>query len=190
AYRGAQGVPADEPNQVAGIIEIEDDERQIVVATHYDCRRVHYAQLVGQDLIVREAAVANGIRILHRIGRIDAVDLRRLDQHIRADLDRAQARRGIRREERIAGTGGEDHDPPLLEVPDRAAANVILADLVDLQRGHRAGGDAAPLERILQRERIDDRREHAHVIGRHAIHAGLGKPRAAKDVAAADHETD
>jgi len=28
------------------------------------------------------------------------------------------------------------------------------------------------------------------VIGRHAIHAGLGKPRAAKDVAAADHETD
>jgi hypothetical protein len=38
--------------------------------------------------------------------------------------------------------------------------------------------------------RVDDRREHAHVIRRDAIHAGLGEARAAKDVAAADHEPD
>ena len=38
------------------------------------------------------------------------------------------------REERIAGARREDHDAPLLEVPHRLAADVVLADLVDAQR--------------------------------------------------------
>ena len=46
------------------------------------------------------------------------------------------------------------------------------------------------LERVLHRERVDDRRQHAHLIRGHAVHAGLGEPGAAKDVAAADDEAD
>ena len=46
------------------------------------------------------------------------------------------------------------------------------------------------LERVLQRERVHDGGEHAHVIGRDPIHAGAREPRAAEDVAAADHDRD
>jgi hypothetical protein len=61
---------------------------------------------------------------------------------------------------------------------------------VDLQRRHDAHARALTLERVLHGERIDDRGEHAHLIGGHAIHAGLGETGAAEDVAAADDEPD
>ena len=107
-----------------------------------------------------------------------------------ADLDSAQARRRVRREERVAGAGREDRDASFLEVAHGAAPNVVLADLVDLQRRHDAYARAQALERVLHRKRVDDGREHAHLIGGHAIHAGLGQARAAEDIAAADDETD
>ena len=47
-----------------------------------------------------------------------------------------------------------------------------------------------PLERALHRERINDRRQHAHVVGLGALHAGGGAREAAKDIAAADHQAD
>ena len=47
------------------------------------------------------------------------------------DLGRAQRRRRVGREERVAGAGGEDHDAALLEVAHRAAADVGLGDLGD-----------------------------------------------------------
>ena len=71
-----------------------------------------------------------------------------------------------------------------------AAADVVLADLVDLQRRHARVRRHPALERVLQRERVDDGGEHAHVIAGDAIHAGLGQARAAKDVAAADHDAE
>ena len=47
-----------------------------------------------------------------------------------------------------------------------------------------------PLERVLQRQRVDDRGEHAHVVGLGAVHAGTGAGHAAPDVAAADDDRD
>ena len=44
------------------------------------------------------------------------------------------------------------------------------------------------LERVLQRQRVDDRGEHAHVVGGRAVHAlGAGRE-AAEQVAAADDD--
>jgi hypothetical protein len=43
-------------------------------------------------------------------------------------------------------------------------------------------------QRILQRERIHERREHPHVIGGRAVHAGGAGATPRKDVAAADHD--
>ena len=40
------------------------------------------------------------------------------------------------------------------------------------------------------RERVHDRGEHAHVVGRDAVHAGPREARAAEDVAAADDDGD
>jgi hypothetical protein len=46
----------------------------------------------------------------------------------------AQRGSGIGREERIAGAGGEDHDPAFLEMAQRATADIGLGDLI-MQRG-------------------------------------------------------
>ena len=49
-------------------------------------------------------------------------------------------------------------------------------------------GDAVVLERVLQRQRVDDRRQHPHVVGRRAVHALRARRQAAEQVAAADHD--
>ena len=55
---------------------------------------------------------------------------------------------------------------------------------------HHARVHAERLERVLHRERVHDRGEHAHVIAGDAVHAGARQPRAAEDVAAADDDRD
>ena len=89
-------------------------------------------------------------------------------------------------EERIAGAGGEDDDAALLEVAHGAAANVVLAHLVDADRALHARVAAEALDRILHGQRVHHRGQHAHVIAGDAIDAGPGEPGAAEDVAAAD----
>ena len=54
-----------------------------------------------QRLLMVEVLVARGVRILFRIGGIDAVDVGRLEHGVAAHLGGAQDRRGI---------GGEDTD--------------------------------------------------------------------------------
>ena len=124
------------------------------------------------------------------VGVVDAVDLGRLHDALGADLERAQRGGGVGGEVRVAGAGREDDDAALLEVPDRAAADVGLGDRLHLDRAHDAGEDAVALERLLQRERVHDRREHADVVGLRAVHAlGRGGD-APEDVAAADDDRD
>ena len=100
------------------------------------------------------SSIADGVGMRRRIGVVDAVDLGRLEDDLGADLHRAQARRRVGGEVRIAGAGGEDHDPALLEVAGRAPADVGLGDLLDLDRRLHARGDAELLERVLQREAL------------------------------------
>ena len=46
------------------------------------------------------------------------------------------------------------------------------------------------LERILHRERVHHRGQHAHLVGGDPVHAGPREPGAAEEVAAADHDRD
>ena len=86
------------------------------------------------------------VRVDARVAVVDALDavLRHQDR-LGADLERAQRGRRVGREERVAGAGREDHDAALLEVADRAAADVRLGDLRDGERGQdaRVGARAA-----------------------------------------------
>src|SRR4029077_2412164 len=63
-------------------------------------------------------------------------------------------------------------------------------DLRHLDRGHRARRDAGALQRVLQRQGVDDGREHPHVVAGGAVEAALGCREAAEDVAATDDEGD
>ena len=75
-------------------------------------------------------------------------------------------------------------------MPLGATRDVRLGDL-----GHRDGGlharrGAGLLEEVLQRERVHDGAEHAHVVGPAAVHAALAELRAAEEVASADDDRD
>jgi hypothetical protein len=75
-------------------------------------------------------------------------------------------------------------------MPHRPPADVRLGDLRHLDGGHGSRRDADPLERVLQREGVDDRGQHAHVVAGGAVEAELAGREAAEDVAAADHQRD
>ena len=47
---------------------------------------------------------------------------------------------------------------------------------------------AVVLQRRLQRQRVDDRGQHAHLVALHAVETLLGPGHAAEDVAAADDD--
>ena len=84
--------------------------RQSVIGGLVDHLELFHDHVAEADLLVELR-----VRILLRIGRVDAVDARGLDDDVGLDLDGAQHRSGVGREVRIARAGGEDDDAPLLE---------------------------------------------------------------------------
>ena len=112
----------------------------------------------------------------------------RLEDDVGLDFHRAQRGGGVGAEVGIAGAGAEDDDAPLFEVADGAAADERLGDRAHLDGGDDPRDHVLLLERVLQREGVDDRRQHAHVVGRRAVHAARARGDAAEDVAAADDD--
>src|SRR5919107_1561820 len=90
----------------------------------------------------------------------------------------------------MAGARREDHHAPLLEVAHGAAADVGLGHLGDVQGRLHAGLDVELLERVLQLQRVQDDREHPHVVRGRAVHALGGARDAAVDVAGPEHDRD
>ena len=55
-------------------------------------------------------------------------------------------------------------------MPDRTAPDVRLGDLRHGDRRLHAGVDTKALERVLERERVEQRREHPRIVGGRAVH--------------------
>ena len=105
-------------------------------------------------------------------------------------ISAARSAAAVSPEERIARARGEDDDEALLELVDRAPADVRLRDLDDRERRLHARRHTERLELRLEREGVDDHGEHAHVVARRLLDAVLRDGRAAHDVAAADDDGD
>ena len=73
-----------------------------------------------------------------------------------------------------------------------AAADVRLGDAVHADGRHQPRLAAERFERVLQGQAVDDRGQHAHVVGRGFLDAGVagGELGPAEDVAAADDDGD
>ena len=127
---GAHAVAAGHPRDVVGLVEVEDHDRQVVLHAQGDRRRVEHLELVAEDVVVAEALVAGGGRVLHRVRVVDAVHLGGLEQDLGVDLHGAQRRGRVGGEVRVAGAGDEDRHAALLEVAHGAPADVRLRDLV------------------------------------------------------------
>src|SRR3954451_3894279 len=179
------------PVDVALVVHVEDVERDAALHAQRQRREVHHPQAALQRLHVRDRVDELGVGVLARVGGEHALDaVLGHEDRLGVDLAGAQRGGGVRREERVAGAGREDHDAPLLEVAHRTAADVRLGDLADVERRLHARMDVELLERVLQLERVEDDREHPHVVGGRAVHP-LGRARdAAVDVAGAEHDRD
>ncbi len=175
---------------VAGLLHVEDDDRKVVVHTQGDGGVVHDTQAPVEDLDVRQLVKARRLGVLDRVGIVHAVDLGRLHDAVRADLQCAQRGRGVCREVRVAGARREDDHAALLKVPDSAAPDVGLGNRLHLDGGHDAGEHRVTLERVLERQGVHDSREHAHVVGLRAVHAARCGGQPAEDVAASDDDRD
>ena len=88
----------------------------------------------------------------------------------------------------LPGTGGEDHDAALFQVAHRAAADERLRYGAHLDRRRDACGHVDVLQRVLERERVDHGRQHAHVVRGGAIHAFRAGRETAEEIAAADDD--
>src|SRR5690606_26209076 len=106
------------------------------------------------------------------------------------DLHRSQGRRRVRREVGVARARREHHHVAAIQVADGAPADVRLRDLADLQGGHHPGAHPAALEGVLEREGVDDRGEHAHVVALGPVHALAGSLEPAEDVATPHDQAD
>ena len=84
----------------------------------------------------------------------------------------------------------EDDDAALLEVPDRPAPDIRLRYLAHVERRRDASVGAVPLERLLDGERVEDGRQHPHVVAGRAVESAPAGGHAPEDVAAADHDPD
>ena len=125
-----------------------------------------------------------------RVGVVNAVHLRRLEDHIRAHLAGAQRGGGVGGEERIAGAGGENNDFALVELLLGFAADEGFRDVFHFDSGLHHAGDAVVFERAFEGERVHDGGEHADVIGGRAVHPAGGGARAAPEIPAADDDAE
>ena len=84
----------------------------------------------------------------------------------------------------------EDHDASFFEITQCLRPDVGLYDLLDVERRLHARHEARAVHRVLQRQRVDDRGEHAHVVGLGPVHADGARLHAAEDVPPANDDAD
>src|SRR5215472_15585926 len=120
-------IPSTSPQNIGepAIVENgEDKDRDVVLACQRNRRGVHYAQIAREDIEIIEAVETLGARYMLGVGVIDAIDFGCLQQRIATHLGRAQRRCRIGGKKRVAGSGGKNDNPPLLQVAQRPATDV------------------------------------------------------------------
>src|SRR5688572_2198816 len=176
--------------QRARLENAEDRDRQLLITAQRERGGVHHFQITRDCLVEADLGIALGARIAVRVGGVDPIHLSSLQHDLGTHLAAAQRGSGIRGEERIARAGREDHHFALLQVPDRLAADVRLAHLLDVERRLHATRDTRLTHRIGERERVHYRGEHAHVVRGGAVHAGGAGREPAENVSAADYHAE
>ena len=145
---------------------------------------VHDLEVAVEHLTVGDGVEALGVRVRLGVRVVDAVDVGGLHQDLSANLARPERRGGVGGEVRVASSGSVDSDASLLEVADGAATDVGLGDLAHLDGAHDTAVHPVALEAVLERERVNDCGEHAHVVALRTVHAGSRTLKAAEDVPA------
>src|SRR5450759_2158169 len=154
--------------------DAEHIDRQLLIATQRQRRRVHHLQVLVDRVVEAEPCIAPRLRIGLWIGAVHSVHFGGLQHNITAHLGAAQRRRRVGGEKRVAGTSGKNDDIALFQVTHGLAADVGVHYLFNVERRLHPAIQAAAAHGILQGERIHYGGEHAHVVGRGPVHPGGG----------------
>ncbi|EGJ74446.1 putative uridylate kinase [Streptomyces sp. Tu6071] len=191
AHERADLLTLDRPGDIARGQQLEDEDRELVVAAEGDGGHVGDLEVARDDLAVAEGVELDGVGVGLRVRVVDAVHAVLAHQEgFGVDLQGALRGGGVGGEVRHPHACAEDDDAPLLQVPHGAQRDVRLGHLSHRDRRLDAGVDALLLQEVLEREAVHDRAEHAHVVGPRAVHAALLQLGAAEEVAPADDDGD
>src|SRR5688572_29504255 len=83
---GEPPLPLDNAGKCTRPLQREDDDRQLVVARECDGCRIHDLEVLLEHLVIADAVVALGVRVLLRVAVVDAVDLGALEQDLARHL--------------------------------------------------------------------------------------------------------
>src|SRR5690242_5423091 len=185
----AATLPFQDRGQCAPVVYGEHDDRNSILPREADGRGIHHLEIARQHVVIGERIVTLCSRIPSRIGAVHPVDLRPLEHGGTIHLRGTQRCRRVRGEKRIACAGSENYHAALFHVSDGAAADVRLAHAFHRNRRLHTRRYTEPLEYGLYCERVHDGREHAHVVGGGALYAVGSAGKTAKDIPAADDQT-
>ena len=90
--------------------------RLICGLIHADGGDIHHAEIIAEHLVVSQLVVQDGVRVFLGVVAVDALDARRLEQHLGLQFARPQGGGRVGGDEWAAGAAGEDDDSVLLQV--------------------------------------------------------------------------
>src|SRR5450830_1504414 len=178
------------PDNVTGLIHVEQQDWEMILAAKRDSRRVHRLQMVCQELVVPQLTVGCSGFVRTWIARVDCVHVCTLQENVRSDLDGSKSRHGVRREVRQTSPSHENDDTIPAEVFESPLADVRLTDLIQTQCRHSSCFESHLFERRLQRQSVHDGRQHPHVVGRGAVQTRTLGVGSSPDVSATDDDSD
>ena len=120
---------------IARLVHVENDDRNLVIHAKAEGGRVHHLQPFGQRFGVADLLVALRVRVHVRVAIVNAVDFGRLQDNVRPDFARAQSRGRVGRKIRVAGAGDENDDAAQFKMPDGPAEDERLGDIFHFDRG-------------------------------------------------------
>ena len=129
------------------------------------------------------------VRVGTRVVIVDTVDTVFGDENLRrTDLQCALRGDRVRRKIRETRAGTEDDNTALFQVTNGAKRDVRLCNLSHLDCRLNPNRLASLFQKVLEREGVHDRSQHAHVVGTRTIHAALAEFCTAEEVASSDND--
>lgn len=171
---------------------IERDDFQLEFPFFCKCKSclIHDLQVLVDHFVIGCLAYEDGIRVLHGVFVVHAVDLRCLDHHVAIELKRSEYAGSIRSEVGVSRPRSTDDDPSFLHVPSPSPFDVFLSDFRDVDRTHEPRGNSCGFKGILHGDCIHDCRHHPDEIGRGSIHAGCRCRHSSEDVSSSQDDGD
>ena len=175
--------------EVALAENVEHHDGNLVVHAEGKGGGIHHLEPASEGVPVGNGLETLGPRVGAGIGVVDAVHFGGLEESVSTDFTGPKGGGGVGREEGMTGASGEDDHASLVEVAEGPATDEGFGDVFHFDGGHDAGLNSGMFEGVLEGEGVDDRGEHAHVIGGVAVHpAFAGGGGAPPDVSSSDDD--